>query len=102
MTESAYPTETYAGKHAWRRVSKAIGPGEAKNLAKDIAAIIEVEKDFDTGLAPSIEFALTGFNWETKPMLHEGWSIREAKDCVYQSDVPDGYCNRCGLSHHAH
>ncbi len=65
MAESKYPETRNASRQAWRRFSKSIGPGEVKSLAADIAAIIEAEADFNTPAA-SIEFALTGFNWDAK------------------------------------
>ena len=66
----AYPTTTNAGHHAWRRVHKAIGAGEAKNLAADIVAIIAVEINeipaTDITITESIRFALEGYPWEDK------------------------------------
>jgi hypothetical protein len=60
MTESKYPQTRHATIHAWRRVSKAIGPGEARDLAADIAEIIATEGSVEVygDLAASIEFAL--------------------------------------------
>lgn len=60
-----YPETRNASRHAWRRLSKAIGPGEDKDLAADIAAIIEAEEG-DIPVADSIRFALTGFNWDVR------------------------------------
>ena len=60
-----YPKTRNASPQAWRRLRKCLGPGEAKNLAADIAAIIEAELD-TSSTAASIEFALVGFNWDTK------------------------------------
>ena len=62
---SDYPTKRNATRHAWKRLSKAIGPGEGRDIAADIAAIIEVEAG-EIELVKSIEFALTGFNWEAR------------------------------------
>ncbi len=60
-----YPKTRTASPQAWRRLRKHLGPGEPKNLATDIAAIIEAEAGTST-TAASIEFALVGFNWDTK------------------------------------
>lgn len=67
-----YPKTRNASPQAWRRFRKGIGPGEAKNLAADIEAIIEAEADWKASpetrsvRVKSIEFALTGYAWETK------------------------------------
>ncbi len=63
-----YPTKTNAGRHAWRRVHKAIGAGEAKNLAADIVAYISADRPalLIPGLTESIRFALEGYPWEDK------------------------------------
>jgi len=68
---SQYPQTRNASAQAWRRVGKAIGPGEGKDLAADIAEIVKVEGSIEEygDLAASIEFALTGFNWEGKEQL---------------------------------
>ena len=60
-----YPKNRNASSQAWRRLRKTLGAGEAENLAADIAAIIEAEAD-TASTAASIEFALVGFNWDTK------------------------------------
>ena len=52
----------HATRHAWRRVRKAIAPGEARGLAADIAAVIE--RDDHMSLAEAVEFALTGEPWD--------------------------------------
>jgi hypothetical protein len=69
--ESEYPKVRHASAQAWRRVGKAIGPGEAKDLAADIAEIVRVEGSVEEygDLAASIEFALSGFNWEGKKQI---------------------------------
>ena len=68
---SQYPQTRNASVQAWRRVSKAIGPGEAPALAKDIAEIVRTEGSVEEygDLEASIEFALSGFNWEGKKQI---------------------------------
>lgn len=52
----------HASPQAWRRVRGAIGGGEARDLAADIAAVID--RDDYMSLAEAIEFALTGEPWD--------------------------------------
>ena len=68
-----YPTHSHAGRHAWRRVQKAIGAGEAKNLAADIVAYIDADGvtfGLDSAdVTESIRFALEGYPWEDKERI---------------------------------
>lgn len=56
----------YASPQAWRRVRRAIGPGEARDLAEDIAAVLVAEGARDVN-ADSILYALTGAPWDRYP-----------------------------------
>lgn len=51
-----------ASPQAWRRVRKAIGKGEAADLAADILAVIE--RDDFSSVADAIAWALSGEPWD--------------------------------------
>lgn len=53
------PIKRQASPQAWRRLRAAIGPGEARDLAADIA-------EYTGADAAEIAFALVDLDWESK------------------------------------
>lgn len=53
------PMKRQASPQAWRRLRAAIGPGEARDLAADIAEYVGAD-------AAQIAYALVDLDWESK------------------------------------
>lgn len=52
-------SKRHASPQAWRRLRAALGPSEAADIARDIAAA--------TGADPAeVEYALVDFDWESR------------------------------------
>ncbi len=65
-----YPTTRNATRPAWRRLRKAIGPGEAADIATDIVAYIDADGVIfgpdSADVQRSIRDALVSYPWDLK------------------------------------
>jgi len=57
-----YPTTRQASPQAWRRLRKTMTDGELRDIAFEIAAIVEAEEN-SNDLTQSISYALLAFPW---------------------------------------
>ena len=57
-----FPTVRHMSPQAWRRLARSMSRSELIDLSADLAAFLGLSE----AQRSELEFALTGFNWETR------------------------------------